>query len=128
LLWGAFRRIPVSYHFVDHAIHFRTGEGTKLAATTRNSVVAFQVDDIDRFYHARWSVLAVGPAEELKESADLNWPRQLPCERGHRGCESTLFASCLSTSRGGESFLAMTNPRPGRNFALASLADSTSSG
>ena len=69
---------PVNYHFVDGAIHFRTGEGIKLAAATRHAVVAFQVDDIDRVYHAGWSVLAVGTAEELKESVDLTWAVELP--------------------------------------------------
>jgi hypothetical protein len=69
---------PVNYHFVDGAIHFRTGEGTKLAAATRHAVVAFQVDDIDRLYHAGWSVLAVGTAEELKESAVLARAARLP--------------------------------------------------
>ena len=69
---------PVNYRFADGAIHFRTGEGIKLASATRHAVVAFQVDDIDRIYHAGWSVLAVGTAQELKESADLAWAGQLP--------------------------------------------------
>ncbi|HLM95905.1 MAG TPA: pyridoxamine 5'-phosphate oxidase family protein [Acidimicrobiales bacterium] len=69
---------PVNYQFVEGAVHFRTGEGAKLAAATRNHVVAFQVDEIDRIYHAGWSVLAVGTAEELNESVDLAWATQLP--------------------------------------------------
>jgi nitroimidazol reductase NimA-like FMN-containing flavoprotein (pyridoxamine 5'-phosphate oxidase superfamily) len=69
---------PVNYRFADGAIHFRTGEGTKLFAATRNKVVAFQVDEIDRLYHAGWSVLAVGTALELKESVDLAWATHLP--------------------------------------------------
>jgi nitroimidazol reductase NimA-like FMN-containing flavoprotein (pyridoxamine 5'-phosphate oxidase superfamily) len=69
---------PVNYHFADGAIHFRTGEGVKLAAATRNAVVAFQLDEIDPLYHAGWSVLAVGTAQELKESVDLAWATRLP--------------------------------------------------
>jgi len=69
---------PVNYHFADGAIHFRTGYGSKLAAATRNAVVAFQIDEIDRIYHAGWSVLAVGMAGELKEPGEVAWVSQLP--------------------------------------------------
>ena len=68
----------VNHHFADGDIHFRTGEGAKLAAAPRNNVVAFQVDEVDRLYHAGWSVLAVGTAQELKESVDLAWATRLP--------------------------------------------------
>ena len=70
--------LTVNYHFADGAIHFRTGEGSKLAAATRNAVVAFQIDEIDSVYHAGWSVLAVGMAKELKEPGDLAWASRLP--------------------------------------------------
>lgn len=53
---------PVNYAVVEDAVHFLTAEGTKLAAALRNSVVAFEVDDIDEAGHSGWSVLVVGEA------------------------------------------------------------------
>jgi nitroimidazol reductase NimA-like FMN-containing flavoprotein (pyridoxamine 5'-phosphate oxidase superfamily) len=70
--------LPVNYHFADGAIHFRTGEGTKLKAAAQNTVVAFQVDHIDPIYHAGWSVLAVGAARLLDDSTDASWASHLP--------------------------------------------------
>jgi uncharacterized protein len=70
--------LPVNYHFADGAIHFRTGEGTKLKAAAQNTVVAFQVDHIDPTYHAGWSVLAVGMARVLEESTAVSWASRLP--------------------------------------------------
>jgi len=69
---------PVNYLFARGGIYFRTGEGTKLAAAARHAVVAFEVDEIDRLYHAGWSVLAVGTAEEVTEPADLAWAARQP--------------------------------------------------
>ncbi len=70
--------LPVNYLFADGAIHFRTGEGTKLTAASQNAVVAFEVDDVDLLYHAGWSVLAVGVARVLEDSVDLSWESRLP--------------------------------------------------
>jgi uncharacterized protein len=70
--------LPVNYLFADGAIHFRTGEGTKLSAASKNAVVSFQVDAIDPLYHAGWSVLAVGTARVLEDSVDLTWAARLP--------------------------------------------------
>lgn len=70
--------LPVNYHFADGAIHFRTGEGTKLKAASQNTVVAFQVDEIDPTYHAGWSVLAVGVARLVEEHHALTWVSRMP--------------------------------------------------
>lgn len=70
--------LPVNYHFADGAIHFRTGEGVKLKAASQNSVVAFQVDQVDPIDHAGWSVLAVGTAQVLDDSTVLSWASHLP--------------------------------------------------
>jgi len=70
--------LPVNYHFVDGAIHFRTGEGAKLKAASQNAVVAFQVDQVDPIYHAGWSVLAVGEARVLEDATTMSWASHLP--------------------------------------------------
>ena len=56
---------PVTYLLDDEEIVFRTGGGGKLAAATRNAVVAFQVDRIDTVTRSGWTVLGVGQAYEV---------------------------------------------------------------
>ena len=72
--------LPVNYQAVGHHILFRTGEGTKLDAATRNAVVAFEVDATDPIDHTGWSVLAVGVARDLTDVlADLTFdPSTIP--------------------------------------------------
>lgn len=57
--------LPVNFVVVDGAILILTGEGSKLAAATRNAVVAFEVDDFDPLYHSGWSVALTGVARQL---------------------------------------------------------------
>jgi nitroimidazol reductase NimA-like FMN-containing flavoprotein (pyridoxamine 5'-phosphate oxidase superfamily) len=54
---------PVNYRLIDGSIVFRTAPGSKLAAASRHTVVAFEVDDYDRDRRTGWSVLVVGHAE-----------------------------------------------------------------
>jgi nitroimidazol reductase NimA-like FMN-containing flavoprotein (pyridoxamine 5'-phosphate oxidase superfamily) len=56
---------PVTYLLDEEEIVFRTGSGGKLAAATRNAVVAFQVDRIDGGTRTGWTVLGVGRAYEV---------------------------------------------------------------
>jgi uncharacterized protein len=79
---------PVTYLLDDEEIVFRTGGGGKLAAATRNAVVAFQVDRLDPCTRTGWTVLGVGQAYEvvvperladLAERAPAPWaPRRTP--------------------------------------------------
>jgi uncharacterized protein len=62
--------LPVNYAFVDGAVIFRTGQGTKLHAASAHSVIAFEVDSYDTLRHLGWSVLAIGRAETVDESDD----------------------------------------------------------
>ena len=72
--------LPVNYCFVAGAIAFLTGEGSKLRAAANNTVVAFQVDDIDSVTRTGWSVLAVGTARVVSAPSDLVWMRRLPLD------------------------------------------------
>jgi nitroimidazol reductase NimA-like FMN-containing flavoprotein (pyridoxamine 5'-phosphate oxidase superfamily) len=63
--------LPVNYRFVDGAILFRTGVGTKLAAATAGDVVAFEVDHIEPMSHAGWSVVVLGIARRITDPARL---------------------------------------------------------
>jgi uncharacterized protein len=56
---------PVRYTYVDGAITFRTGSGTKLRAAESGDVLAFEVDAYDTETSQGWSVLALGRATVL---------------------------------------------------------------
>jgi nitroimidazol reductase NimA-like FMN-containing flavoprotein (pyridoxamine 5'-phosphate oxidase superfamily) len=62
--------LPVNF-VVDLAgsggIVFRTAEGSKLSAATSGSVVAFEVDSMDRATGSGWSVLVTGLAHEVHD-------------------------------------------------------------
>ncbi len=81
--------LPVNFWFDGKQILIRTGPGTKLAAATREAVVAFEVDDMDPMWHTGWSVLVTGVAhhlagpEELQEAGTMPIPRWAPRGGGH---------------------------------------------
>ncbi len=63
--------LPVNFWLDCDRILIRTGEGSKLDAATRNAVVAFEVDDFDRWYHSGWSVVVTGVAREVTDPDEL---------------------------------------------------------
>jgi uncharacterized protein len=62
--------LPVMYAVQDGAIYFRTSTGAKLTAAAENAIVAFEVDEHESIGHTGWSVLIVGRAERVWESAN----------------------------------------------------------
>jgi hypothetical protein len=77
---------PVNYLLDHEEIIFRTANGSKLAAATRNAVVAFQLDDFDMMARSGWSVVGVGEAYEVVDPARLAELAGLqtdPWVRGH---------------------------------------------
>lgn len=70
--------LPVNFCLSGDAVIFRTAAGTKLSAACTHAVVAFEADDIDPIYHAGWSVLVRGIAEEVTDPEQLGHLRRLP--------------------------------------------------
>lgn len=68
---------PIVYCLLDGAIMFRTGEGTKLHAATRCTVLAFEVDEFDAHVSEGWSVLVVGRSGEVTDRRRINVARLL---------------------------------------------------
>ena len=69
---------PVNY-VVDHgSVVFRTAEGTKLAASTLGSSVAFEVDGYEPDKGEAWSVVLKGRAVEIERLDDLLEATDLP--------------------------------------------------
>lgn len=62
---------PVTFLLDGEEIIFRTANGAKLAAATRESVVAFEVDEIDRDTRTGWSVVCIGLSSKITEPARL---------------------------------------------------------
>jgi nitroimidazol reductase NimA-like FMN-containing flavoprotein (pyridoxamine 5'-phosphate oxidase superfamily) len=70
--------LPVNFLCDGHRILIRTGDGTKLAAAARDAVVAFEVDNVDPFSHAGWSVCVTGIAREIQDDEELANVASLP--------------------------------------------------
>ena len=62
---------PVHYQLLDGQVVFRTGKGTNLHTASANTVVAFEVDDVDPTWNRGWSVLVVGVARELRDNVAI---------------------------------------------------------
>lgn len=60
---------PVNYVLAGEEVLFFTAEGTKLRAANARATVTFEVDHIDPFARAGWSVMVVGTARERNEPA-----------------------------------------------------------
>jgi len=62
--------IPVNFAVRGGAILIWTGSGSSLAQAVRGSVVAFQVDELDRASHSGWSVTVTGSAQLVTDEAE----------------------------------------------------------
>lgn len=71
---------PVNFCLYGSDIVIRTAPGSKLAAATRDAVVAFEVDDIDVERRTGWSVTAVGHARAVYDQEEIERLSQLPLE------------------------------------------------
>jgi hypothetical protein len=60
--------LPISFRLAGEQIFFQVVRGSSLDMATRDAVVAFEADDVDRTTLAGWSVLVVGVAEDALES------------------------------------------------------------
>lgn len=63
---------PVNFVIADGSVVFRTGAGSKLAAATREAVVAFEADDFDSGTESGWSVAVVGRAQHVASRRELD--------------------------------------------------------
>jgi hypothetical protein len=91
--------LPVNFRRHGDRILFTTGEGTKLATATRNTVVGFEVDEFDPDERTGWSVLVVGMARRLRSddpddaASGSDIPRWAPDGGGHVIAVSTEIVS-----------------------------------
>jgi uncharacterized protein len=62
---------PVNYAIDGQDIVFRTAPGTKLDAALKDSVVAFEVDDVSAEWASGWSVLVRGGPGEVTDPDEI---------------------------------------------------------
>jgi len=60
--------LPLNYALVDDHVIVRTVAYGAAARGALDQRVAFEVDDVDEFLQAGWSVLVVGPAQLLSDA------------------------------------------------------------
>ena len=62
---------PVNYALHEGRIVFRTAPGTKLQSVDWGTRASFEIDDLDPVAREGWSVVAVGPAEEIRAAREV---------------------------------------------------------
>ncbi len=65
--------LPVNYQVLDGVIVYRTASGS-VPATAIGHRVAFEVDHMDEALSQGWSVLMIGPAEQVTGPAEIGRP------------------------------------------------------
>jgi len=59
---------PVHYRLLDGQVVFRAGDGTNMHVAVADTVVAFEVDEVDPDWGRGWSVLVVGVARHVRDA------------------------------------------------------------
>jgi len=70
---------PVTYLFDEssQSVVFRSAQGSKFSALVQSGEAAFEIDGIEPVGHTGWSVIVVGPAEEITHAAEVQRLEQL---------------------------------------------------
>ncbi|WP_061290307.1 pyridoxamine 5'-phosphate oxidase family protein [Herbidospora cretacea] len=69
---------PVNFVLDGESVVVRTAIGSRLAAATRDAVVAFEIDDIDSRTGSGWSVTVLGRARGVTDPAEVARLATLP--------------------------------------------------
>jgi hypothetical protein len=72
----------VNFAFDHGDIIIRTERGSKLAAATQHSVVAFETDRLDADQRAGWSVTAIGQSRGVTDPAEISRLRKIGLSSG----------------------------------------------
>ncbi|MFL5928825.1 MAG: pyridoxamine 5'-phosphate oxidase family protein [Gaiellaceae bacterium] len=70
---------PLTYVFdpTSQSIVFRSARGSKFTAMLLSGQAAFEIDAIDPATETGWSVIALGPVDEIRDGAELHRLEQL---------------------------------------------------
>jgi uncharacterized protein len=101
---------PVNFVVDGRVVVFRTSEGTKLAALTVSSRVAFEVDGYEPDSGEAWSVVVKGQAERLDHFPDIYAAENLPIFPWQAGPKQ-WFVRVLPAKVTGRRFTVVRGPR-----------------
>lgn len=105
---------PVNFCLDGESIVIRTAIGSKLAAATRQAVVAFEADEFDPEMRTGWSVTTVGHARAVRDPTELARLAALPLlpwAPGSRDHYIVVGAEQISGRRITEAPASTTGPR-----------------
>jgi nitroimidazol reductase NimA-like FMN-containing flavoprotein (pyridoxamine 5'-phosphate oxidase superfamily) len=71
---------PVNYAYDDGHVYIRTTAVSQLVRKVPNTIVAFEVDEVDRKARHGWSVVATGPCEIVTDPDTLEHVATLDLE------------------------------------------------
>jgi nitroimidazol reductase NimA-like FMN-containing flavoprotein (pyridoxamine 5'-phosphate oxidase superfamily) len=97
---------PVNYAFDDGHVLLRTAQGSRLAAKTPGTIVAFEVDEVDRTARRGWSVVITGPCRLVDDEvklAHINTLHLDPWAPGERNVVLEIAATIVTGYRIAES-------------------------
>jgi|SRR5215207_1792224 len=101
---------PVNFVVDGRALMFRTAEGTKLAALTVSSKIAFEVDGYRPESGEAWSVIIKGEAERLEHFPDIYAAEKLPIYPWHASPKQ-WFVRVMPAKVTGRRFAVVRGPR-----------------
>ncbi len=90
---------PVNYVPDEGSVVFRTGQGTKLGATTAGQPLALEIDGMNRYGTIAWSVVLKGLPEEIRDARDLPVEIPAPWEGGEKEHVIRIVPTQLSGRR-----------------------------
>ena len=84
---------PVTYVFdrSSQSIVFRTARGSKFTALLLSGQAAFEIDAIDPANETGWSVIVLGPVEEVREAAEIHRLERLELRPWAPGAKPHVF-------------------------------------
>ena len=94
------RILPLNYVLIDDAIYFRTVADGEIARYALDRTCSFEIDDIDEFFQAGWSVLAVGVPQPLT-AAELEHLESEQLPQTWAGGPRTCSSACRSSNSAG---------------------------
>jgi uncharacterized protein len=95
---------PVTYVFdpSSQSIVFRSARGSKFTAMLLSAQAAFEIDAIDGATETGWSVIVLGPVEEIRDAAEIRGLQRLdlhPWAPGEKPHWIRLRANAVSGRR-----------------------------
>jgi len=96
--------LPVNFTVRSQSVVFRTRAGSRLARFVNDAPASFQVDEIDAFLQAGWSVLVIGVAQWVTDTEDLSdlwWDQHQtqPWAEGERNAFVRIVPSSITGRR-----------------------------